>query len=174
MSRGQAHRVTIERRGRSHRAACSCGWSSHAWNELRPAEADAWHHVFGDEPIVDVTAVADERGPAVLVGPKPGVDHGPPVRPPAVEALVRRAQDMAARPSPYTKDAPRDLWQIAGEDTVAVQSAISEIEELLARHDRQSSGAADSEWLLLITAKRLLVEAQGHARDMARPWRAVI
>ncbi|HEX5265216.1 MAG TPA: hypothetical protein VFW24_00430 [Acidimicrobiales bacterium] len=50
----ERHSVVVERRGTAHRACCTCGWSGHSWNELRPAEADAWHHVHGDERIVDV------------------------------------------------------------------------------------------------------------------------
>ncbi|HET9733021.1 MAG TPA: hypothetical protein VFP54_10140 [Acidimicrobiales bacterium] len=164
MTLTQDHRVTIERRGRSHKCVCSCGWTSHSWNELRPAEADAWHHVFGDDVIVDVSSIPDERSVPAGSGPRPG-GVGPSAGRPAdggdraVEQLVRQARELADRPSPYTRGAAAELWRQAGEDPVLVQAAITELVELLARHDRRSAGAADSEWLQLITARRLLAEA---------------
>lgn len=177
MSLTQDHRVTIERRGRSHKCVCSCGWRSHAWNELRPAEADAWHHVYGDAVIVDVAAIPDERSVPVGSDVRRTGDGqaqaGSPRRSSgeeadrAVEHLVRRARDLADRPSPYTREAAPELWRNAGEDAVVVQAAIAELVELLARHDRHSAGAADSEWLQLITAKRLLEEALNAADEPA-------
>lgn len=170
MSLAQDHRVTIERRGRSHKCVCSCGWTSHSWNELRPAEADAWHHVYGDEVIVDVSAIPDERsvpaGAASRTGSRPARGEPGPGR--AVEELVRRARELADRPSPYTRDATPELWRQAGEDAVVVRAAVSELVELLARHDRHSAGAADSEWLELITAKRLLTDALSLSDEPAR------
>lgn len=172
MTLTQDHRVTIERRGRSHKCLCSCGWRSHAWNELRPAEADAWHHVYGDSVIVDVSAIPDERSvPAVAGGRGSGAsqygEHGGDQRADvteeaasrAVEDLVRQARELADRPSPYTRGAAPELWRHAGENPVLVQAAVTELVELLATHDRRSAGAADSEWLQLITAKRLLADA---------------
>jgi hypothetical protein len=79
-----------------------------------------------------------------------------------VDELVRHAQDLASRPSPYSKDAAPELWKAAEENIVALQAAVAGIEELLSKHDRQSAGTADSEWLMLITAKRLLFEAITH------------
>lgn len=165
MSLTRDHRVTIERRGRSHKCVCSCGWKSHAWNELRPAEADAWHHVYGDAVVVDVSAIPDERsvplGPGTQGGATPGGQRGGR----AVENLVHQARELAGRPSPYTRGAAPELWRQAGGDPVVVQAAIAELVELLARHDRHSAGAADSEWLQLITAKRLLADALNSADD---------
>lgn len=182
MSLARDHRVTIERRGRSHKCVCSCGWRSHAWNELRPAEADAWHHVYGDAVIVDVSAIPDERSvplgaaghPTATGAGIPGASGGAPEHGTgeqadrAVEHLVRQARQLADRPSPYTRDAAPELWRQAGEDPAVVQAAISELVELLARHDRHSAGAADSEWLQLITAKRLLGEALNSADQPGR------
>jgi hypothetical protein len=180
VTRAQDHRVTIERRGRSHRAVCVCGWTSHAWNELRPAEADAWHHVYGEDVIVDISAIPDERSADFLSGPtgRPGAGLADltamhVARSRALEQLVRHAQDLAARPSPYSRDAASELWQIADHDAVLVRSALAELEELLARHDRQSSRAADSEWLQLITAKRLLLQALAYGEQVG-PSRALI
>jgi hypothetical protein len=167
--------VTIERRGRSHKAVCICGWTSHSWNELRPAEADAWHHVYGDAVIIDVSAIPDERslpgapsGPGGSSGAGRGLGQVPIgrfERDLAVERLVQLARELASRPSPYTRDAAPELWRAAERNQVLVQSAITEIAELLSRHDRQSAGAADSEWLQLITAKRLLAEALTRGED---------
>lgn len=180
MTRAQDHRVTIERRGRSHRAVCQCGWGSHAWNELRPAEADAWHHVFGDDPVVDMAAVPEDK-PVAAKSPAAGRRRAGREAPPAaaidpsqeeapvvevelvrsrvVDRLVRHAQDLAASPSPYSRGATTELWRGAGEDSEVVRAALAEIEHLLARHERQSNRAADHEWLQLITAKRLLHQA---------------
>lgn len=168
MSRGGDHRLTIERRGRSHRACCVCGWAGHAWNELRPAEADAWHHLFGDESVVDISAGGDrvdrgvDRPTSVPLDPPPGPAGASPEpgrRLPSVERLVNRARALADSPSPYRQQAVSDLWHLAAEDRALVQAAISEIGELLRRHSRRSAGTADSEWLQLITARRLLQEA---------------
>jgi hypothetical protein len=78
---------------------------------------------------------------------------------PSVERLVNRARALADSPSPYRQQAVSDLWHLAAEDRALVQAAISEIGELLRRHSRRSAGTADSEWLQLITARRLLQEA---------------
>src|SRR5579875_3905984 len=91
VARSQGHDVTIERRGRSHRAICVCGWESHAWTELRPAEADAWHHAFGDA-IVDV-----DQTPQVAPAP-PADEPSPDARAENVELLVRRARELAGGP----------------------------------------------------------------------------
>lgn len=139
MPGGAEHRVVIRRRGRSHRATCPCGWSGHAWNDLRPAEADAWEHVFGTDRIVDGGSGPDLSGAAA-------------------GALARRARELAGSPSPYGRQGPAELWAMAAQDSTAVHAAISEIGELLAAHSRRSAGTADGEWLELITAKRLLEE----------------
>ena len=162
MSPPAEHQVVIQRRGRSHRAWCRCGWKGHAWNELRPAEADAWQHVYGEASIVDVTSVRD-----------PGDPFSEPVGAPLsesprnraiesarrsrlVNSLVGQARSFADSPSPYSRHAISELWRIAGEDRTVLQAAVSEIDELLRRHSRVSAHTADSEWLQLITAKRLL------------------
>jgi hypothetical protein len=167
MSRAGEHRVVIERRGRSHRAYCACGWTGHAWNELRPAEADAWHHVYGDECVVDVSGTGLSVHSALA---QPAVERlGPPGLPssplpdagrrsPSVESVVNRARTLADGPSPYSHQAVRDLWRVAAEDQAVLQSAMSEISDLLWQHSQRSAGTADSEWLQLITAKRLLHE----------------
>lgn len=163
------HRVTIERRGRSHKCVCSCGWTSHAWNELRPAEADAWHHLYGDSVIVDVSAIPDERSIPLGAAERPatGAHAGQAGERTSreVEDLVRQARELADRPSPYTRGAAPELWRQAGENPIVVQAAMAELVELLARHDRHSAGAADSEWLQLITAKRLLGDALALAEE---------
>ena len=153
MRRAQDHVVTIERRGNSHRARCECGWESHAWNELRPAEADAWHHVYGEDVIVDVAQTSHSSLRRSTTGAED------PSTPLAVEHLVRRARDLASEPSPYGKNAHCELWEAADHDTVVVRAAAAKVEELLSRHNRQSLGTADNEWLDLMTAKRLLLMA---------------
>ena len=170
------HQVVIQRRGRSHRAWCRCGWKGHAWNELRPAEADAWHHVFGDGCIVDVTSVRDPGDPfsepVAAIQPL-GSPRDKAIetarRSRVVEALVGNARSFADSPSPYSRQAIRDLWKLAGEDRVLLQAAVSEIDDLLRRHSRVVAHTADSEWLQLITAKRLLQHAleQEHVAGLA-------
>ena len=162
MSPPVEHQVVIQRRGRSHRAWCRCGWKGHAWNELRPAEADAWHHVFGEASIVDVTSVRDPGDP---FSEPVGAPEAESPRDRAIESarrsrlvngLVGKARSFADSPSPYKRQAISELWRIAGEDRTVLQAAVSEIDELLRRHSRISAHTADSEWLQLITAKRLL------------------
>lgn len=170
------HQVAIQRRGRSHRAWCRCGWKGHAWNELRPAEADAWHHVFGDGSIVDVTSVRDPGNPfsepvAAPEGPDSPRDKAleQARRSRLVGGLVGKARSFADSPSPYKRQAIGDLWKLAGEDRSLLRSAVSEIDELLRRHSRVSAHTADSEWLQLITSKRLLQHAleQEHLADLS-------
>jgi hypothetical protein len=167
MARADEHRVVIERRGRSHRAFCACGWTGHAWNELRPAEADAWHHVFGEETVVDVSAAGVSVSSALTQGRShqlsapnvPPHSFSPPGRrSPSVESVVNRARTLADSASPYSHQAVQDLWHMAAEDQSLLESAISEIADLLWQHSQRSAGTADSEWLQLITAKRLLQE----------------
>jgi hypothetical protein len=156
MPRADEHRVVIERRGRAHRAFCACGWTGHAWNELRPAEADAWHHLFGEETVIDVSAAGASAATALTLPP----ESLPPAgrRAPSVEGVVNRARAFADSPSPYGHQAVRELWRTAAEDQSVLEAAISEIADLLWRHSQRSAGTADSEWLQLITAKRLLQE----------------
>jgi hypothetical protein len=161
VARAEDHRIVIERRGRAHKAVCSCSWAGHAWNELRPAESDAWHHIYGDSAVVDVSAVPDERNLPADPASRSGVAVTGPAEPQdaAIEQLVRDACALAARPSPYTKGAAPELWQRAAGDRLLVHAAINQLVEMLSRHDRVSAGAADSEWLTLITAKRLLSDS---------------
>jgi hypothetical protein len=130
---------------------------------LRPAEADAWHHIYGETVIVDLSSSTQPP-------PAPTPQQTDPDRSQAVELLVRQAQDLAAKPSPYARSAAPELWRSSGQDMVAIRSAVSKVEGLLARHDRQASRAADSEWLQLITAKRLLLQAvaMGEKEEEAR------
>jgi hypothetical protein len=72
--------------------------------------------------------------------------------------VVNRARALADSRSPYSHQAVRELWRFASEDQALLQAAISEIGDLLWRHSQRSAGTADSEWLQLITAKRLLQE----------------
>lgn len=163
MDQARDHVVTIERRTRSHRAVCVCGWESHAWTELRPAEADAWHHAFGDAAVVDVSQqsqAAPERHTPT---------QAPEARPQDMEQLVRTARELAGGPSPYSRNTSVELWDAAGRDADAVHKAVAEVEALLATHERKSLGTADGEWLDLMTAKRLLLHALGVNDQSASP-----
>lgn len=155
MSTGTEHDVVIQRRGRSHRARCACGWTGHAWNELRPAEADAWHHVFGDERVVDMSALGDRADSPLTTHPVSSQRARPG---PAVESVVHRACALADSPYPYGKRAVSELWHLAEKDRALLQAATAEIGARLRRHSQLSAGTADSEWLQLITAKRLVEE----------------
>jgi hypothetical protein len=140
----------------------------HAWNALRPAEADAWHHLFGEDRVIDVPALASsvagaaaQSGLAARGYPAAGRRSHlpePTRRLPSLESLVNRARALADSPSPYRHQAVSELWRFAAEDRPLLEAAISEIGDLLWRHSRRSSSTADSEWLQLITAKRLLQE----------------
>lgn len=161
MSRGAEHQVVIRRRGRSHRAWCPCGWSGHAWNDVRPAEADAWEHIYGTDRIVDASAIPGPGGDQL--GPETTIDldrlsgrEPPSPAPDAPDLLARRAIELAASPSPYGRQGPTELWNLAERDRTTVHAALSQIGELLADHSRRSAGTADGQWLELITAKRLL------------------
>jgi hypothetical protein len=139
----------------------------HPWNELRPAEADAWHHVFGDDSIVDISAIAG-RADRTVEQPATGSFEAPVSsgsassesvrRLPSLESLVNRARALADSPSLYRQQAVSELWRLAAEDRALLEAAMSEIGDLLKRHSRRSASTADSEWLQLITAKRLLQE----------------
>jgi hypothetical protein len=166
--------MIIERRGRSHRARCACGWAGHHWNELRPAEADAWHHVHGDDCVVDLSALGDGAGRAV----EEALHPAPPAQVPvpgsrsataaSVESVVHRAQAIADGPSPYRHQAVDELRRFAGDDRVVLQAALSELGRLLSLHEQRSARTADSEWLQLITAKRLVQDTL--AQEQSRTY----
>jgi len=149
------HTMIIERRGRSHQAHCRCGWSGHAWNELRPAEADAWHHVFGESCIVDSGRATAAPAAALPTYELPSLDA-------AIERLVTRARALAQSSSPYGEQAVGELRRLSGGDRKLAHAAIDQLSELLRRHSRQSKSTADSEWLTLRTARRLLEESLAH------------
>jgi hypothetical protein len=140
----------------------------HAWNELRPAEADAWHHLFGDGRVIDVPALATSLAGAAARPGRAAAGHvavgarshwaEPTRRLPSLESVVNRARALADSPSPYRHQAVDELWRFAAEDRALLEAAIAEIGDLLWRHSRRSASTADSEWLQLITAKRLLQE----------------
>ena len=150
------HVVVIERRGIAHQARCGCGWMGHRWNELRPAEADAWHHTFGEERVVDGFA-ADAAAAAARLAPTPagsGSGSG------SVEKLVDVARTLARGTAPHRPAAILDLTRAADGSTTVLSEAEREIGELLRRHARRNGGAADQEWLELHTARRLLDAAR--------------
>ena len=154
MAGADEHLVVIERRGTAHTARCRCGWSGHSWNELRPAEADAWHHTFGDSRVVEARPVRHEPWSDIAGGPgaaSPGDA--------AAERIVARALALAAGTSPHSRRTVEELVQMAGGDPAALRTALSEVIERLRRHSQRTAGAADHEWLQLRTARRLLEEA---------------
>lgn len=144
------HSVVIERRGVAHQARCECGWSGHSWNELRPAEADAWHHSFGEDRLVDVRAApeADRARPTTPGGSSP------------VEKVVSAARSLARSAAPHRPSVIEELSRTAGESPAALTQAQEQIADLLRRHARRSSSAADEEWLELHTARRLIEAAR--------------
>jgi hypothetical protein len=156
----ERHSVVVERRGTAHRACCTCGWSGHSWNELRPAEADAWHHVHGDERIVDV-------------GPGPAPDPASTARRMAVpgqgegalpaDRLVERARSLARGSAPHSPAAIEELARAASGDADSLAEARDRASDLLRRHSQRNAGAADDEWLELHTARRLLDAALSRA-----------
>lgn len=138
----------------------------HAWNELRPAEADAWEHVYGSDCIIDLDTIA---GPDAEWNPEsdlPGrslpaselvtVLARGGSSPTAVDNLIRHARAVASSPSPYSPHAREEIWHLAAHDPSAIRSAITEVDVLLARHSQRNASTADAEWLELITTKRLL------------------
>lgn len=149
----ERHSVVVERRGTAHRACCTCGWSGHSWNELRPAEADAWHHVYGDERIVEV-----RPGPAPDPASTAGLVHtqGRPEGTLPVDRLVDRARALARGSAPHSPAAIDELAKAASGDADALAEARDRASELLRRHSKRNAGAADDEWLELHTARRLL------------------
>jgi hypothetical protein len=156
----ERHSVVVERRGTAHRACCACGWSGHSWNELRPAEADAWHHVYGDERIVEVRpgSAPDPVSTARLVDP-PGPAGGTL----PVDRLVDRARDLARGSAPHSPAAIDELIRAASGDPDSLAAARDHASELLRRHSRRNAGAADDQWLELHTARRLLDAAVSRA-----------
>lgn len=177
MSRDREHQVMIQRRGRSHRATCRCGWSGHVWNDLRPAEADAWEHLFGDKAVVDASKIPAPDGAEVAAEQGFGSAGGNDAEVPSSgaspsqekpERIVARARALAGGPSPYGGRASHELRVLAAGDADLIRSAISELVDLLALHSRRSASTADGEWLELITAKRLLEDSLSEDRSLAR------
>jgi hypothetical protein len=78
---------------------------------------------------------------------------------PSPESLVNRARALADRPYRYRQQAVDELWRLAAEDQPSLRAAVAAIGDLLRLHSRRSASTADSEWLQLITAKRLLEAA---------------
>ena len=154
------HSVVVERRGTAHRACCTCGWSGHSWNELRPAEADAWHHVYGDERIVEVRPgpAPDPVSTARSVEPRGRAEDALPV-----DRLVDRARDLARGSAPHSPAAIDELTRAASGDPDSLAEARDRASELLRRHSQRNAGAADDEWLELHTARRLLDAAVARA-----------
>ncbi|HEX4862952.1 MAG TPA: hypothetical protein VFV02_02705 [Acidimicrobiales bacterium] len=132
--------------------------------------------MFGEGCIVDVTSVRDPGDPfsePLAAAQPPGSPRDKAIetarRSRVVVGLVGKARSFADSPSPYSRPAIGELWKLAGEDRALLQAAVSEIDELLRRHSRVSAHTADSEWLQLITAKRLLQHAleQEHLAGLA-------
>ncbi|HEX9529814.1 MAG TPA: hypothetical protein VF954_01655, partial [Acidimicrobiales bacterium] len=63
---------------------------------------------------------------------------------------------------PYGEQAAGELRRLSGGDRKLAHAAIDQLSELLRRHSRQSKSTADSEWLTLRTARRLLEESLAH------------
>lgn len=120
--------------------------------------------MYGEELIVDVTS----ESPHVGAG-HPTIEAKRASQSRTVEQLVRKARDLAGTPSPYGKKAHSELWHAADHDPGILQAAVAEVETLLNRHDRQSSHTADGEWLDLITAKRLLLQAMDLCDESGSP-----
>lgn len=146
----EEHSVVIERRGAAHQALCACGWSGHSWNELRPAEADAWHHAFGEDRLVDARSPSDWERLGSLVS-EPSVP---------IETVITAARSLARSSAPNRPSALDELSRVAGESGEVLMQAQEQIGELLRRHARQSASTADEEWLELHTARRLIEAAQ--------------
>jgi hypothetical protein len=154
----ERHSVVVERRGTAHRACCTCGWSGHSWNELRPAEADAWHHVYGEARIVEVRpgAAGDPASTARMVA-----GRGEAALP--VDRLVDRARALARGSAPHSPATVDELAKAASGDADALADARDRASELLRRHSQRNAGAADDQWLELHTARRLLDAALARA-----------
>ena len=152
----ERHSVIVERRGTAHRACCTCGWAGHSWNELRPAEADAWHHVYGDERVVDVRpgAAPDAASTAAFAQLHGRAEGGLPV-----DRLVDRARALARGSAPHSPATIEELAKAAAGDPDTLAEARDRAAELLRRHSQRNARAADDEWLELHTARRLLEAA---------------
>jgi len=154
------HSASIEQRRDVYIAICTCGWRGPRARILREAEADAWHHQFGEGRLV----VLDASRPAAYAS-------SPSAEPPwmvsdedteVVGHLVSRARELARSSAPHRPGVTRELQTMAQGSTARLERARSVVVELLQQHDQASYGAADSQWLELHTAKRLL--------DAAADW----
>jgi hypothetical protein len=115
--------------------------------------------VFGDECVVDLAlGEAAELAIEQALRPTPEAPPALPQTPtgPSVESVVNRVRAIADGPSPYRHHAVGELRRFVADDRMVLQAALSEIGQLLAQHEQRSARTADSEWLQLITAKRLL------------------
>ena len=81
-----------------------------------------------------------------------------------VDRLVIRARELARSSAPHRPGVTRELQALAEGSTARLERARSVIVDLLHQHDLASGGAADSQWLELHTAKRVL--------DAAADWHA--
>jgi hypothetical protein len=146
--------------------------------------------MYGDERIVDVSAISDptvhasSTGDVQVIGatdtsPAPAVKAtgapatpatGPvtivePARagapPPSasVQSLVGKARALADSSAPHGRGTTDELLRLAMNDRHVLEEASSQVSELLRRHSRDSANTADSEWLQLLTARRLLQAA---------------
>ncbi|HMC51513.1 MAG TPA: hypothetical protein VKI64_02050 [Acidimicrobiales bacterium] len=158
------HSASIEQRRDVYIAICTCGWRGPRARVLREAEADAWHHQFGDGRVVVL-----DNARSTARSPSRAAKAGPEAPPPAadgdaevVDRLVSRARELARSSAPHRPGVTRELQTMARGSTARLERARSTIVELLHKHDQASGGAADSQWLELHTAKRIL--------DAAADW----
>ncbi|HZU73698.1 MAG TPA: hypothetical protein VE990_13090 [Acidimicrobiales bacterium] len=160
MAASEAHLVVIEHRGVAYRARCRCGWTSHPWNDVRPAEADAWEHTYGDSRLIEGRPPRTEEPVEQIFAAV-----GAPQAPAPVEKVVDRARQLAGGSAPRDPSALHELVELAGRSPATLSEARDATIELLRRHSRRNAGTADSEWLQLHTARRLLeaalTEAEG-------------
>jgi len=160
------HRASIEQRRKVYIAICTCGWRGPRVQVLREAEADAWTHQFGDSRLVvldapDAVAYVSVGASLSQAPEAPWVsadDTG------VVDRLVIRARELARSSAPHRPGVTRELQALAEGSTARLERARSVIVDLLHQHDLASGGAADSQWLELHTAKRVL--------DAAADWHA--
>ena len=148
----ESHYVVVERHGAAYRSRCGCGWSGHSWSELRPAEADAWHHTYGDDRLVDAATAESQR-----VAESAALEAARPV-----DDIVSAARSLARSATPHRPAVIADLTRAAGSSNAALADAGREIERLLRAHARSSWSTADEQWLELRTARRLIEAAQAH------------
>jgi hypothetical protein len=154
------HSASIEQRRNVFIAICTCGWRGPRARVLRDAEADAWHHQFGESRLVvlDASRAAAYASSPSAEPPWMVNDEDSEV----VGQLVSRARELARSSAPHRPGVTRELQTMAEGSTARLERARSVVVELLQRHDQDSYGAADSQWLELHTAKRLL--------DAAADW----